>query len=214
MLVSVVGQCVALLQAPPRCQGNLKPYCVHLRSSLPIAAYRGGFAVYQGGWQDDDRIGNASLPAILTATPATVAAEARSMIGRGIPRCAQLAMKNLQIRAHSKSMDYQQMQVAAFVGLSMKDLTYSCKYAMNGFAGMLTPWHVWKLRRHAAVAAVVECRQLQKMTTYSPMFLDMVSGIWSLANTGPSNTGDNVVIGMIDPGIWPEHPSFDDKGMR
>ncbi|CAI5516745.1 unnamed protein product [Closterium sp. Naga37s-1] len=143
-------------------------------------------------------------------TPATVAAEARSMIGRGIPRRARLMMKNPQIRAHSKSMDYQQMQVAASVGLSVKDLTYSYKYAMNGFAAMLAPWQVRKLRRHAAVASVVESRQLQKMTTDSPKFLNMDSGIWGLSDTGPSITGDNMVIGMIDSGIWPEHPSFDD----
>ncbi|CAI5468272.1 unnamed protein product [Closterium sp. Yama58-4] len=211
VLVAVaVGQCDALAQAPR--QGNLKHYSVRLRSSLPLAAYSRGFSIYPG-WTDDEQAENGPVPASLMATPTTVAAEARNMIGRGIPRRARLTMENPQIRAHANLLEYQQNQVAASVGLSADEITYSFKYALHGFAALLTPLQAQKLRRHAAVASVRESYEVRPLTTDSPKFLNMGGdgSLWP-NNGGQSSAGDGMVVAIVDSGIWPEHPSFSDSG--
>lgn len=45
------------------------------------------------------------------------------------------------------------------------------------------------------------------MTTYTPDFLDLPQGVWA-EEGGDKNAGDGVVIGVIDSGINPVHPSF------
>ncbi|CAI5515179.1 unnamed protein product [Closterium sp. Naga37s-1] len=210
LLAVAVGQCDALAQAPR--QGNLKHYSVRLHSSLPLAAYSRGFSIYPG-WTDDDQTGSASVPASLMATPTTLAAEARTMIGRGIPRRARLTMENPQIRTHANLLEYQQNQVAASVGLSADQITYSFKYALHGFAALLTPLQAWQLRRHSAVASVRESYEVRHLTTDSPTFLNMGGdgSLWP-NNGGQSSAGDGMVVAIVDTGIWPEHPSFSDSG--
>lgn len=45
------------------------------------------------------------------------------------------------------------------------------------------------------------------MTTYTPQFLRLPQGVWAQAG-GDRNAGEGVVIGFIDTGINPIHPSF------
>src|SRR6185503_21173514 len=35
-------------------------------------------------------------------------------------------------------------------------------------------------------------------------------GLWSQLG-GPARAGEGIVVGVVDTGIWPEHPSFSDK---
>ena len=51
------------------------------------------------------------------------------------------------------------------------------------------------------------------MTDTSPAFLNVL-GIWNGSNTGglPGTKGEGIIVGIIDSGIWPEHPSFADDG--
>ncbi|KAK9987198.1 hypothetical protein SO802_032149 [Lithocarpus litseifolius] len=46
-------------------------------------------------------------------------------------------------------------------------------------------------------------------TTYSPEFLSLKAStsLWPA-----SNYGKDIIIGVTDSGIWPEHPSFEDNG--
>ena len=48
-----------------------------------------------------------------------------------------------------------------------------------------------------------------KQTDNTPTFLGLTDagGAWL-----KGYTGENVVVGVIDSGIWPEHPSFADDG--
>jgi subtilisin family serine protease len=48
--------------------------------------------------------------------------------------------------------------------------------------------------------------KMAKMTTYTPNFIG-ASAVWPLLG-GAENSGDGVVIGMIDTGIDPKNPSF------
>lgn len=45
------------------------------------------------------------------------------------------------------------------------------------------------------------------MTTYSPKFLGLPKGVWTKKG-GDRNAGEGIVIGFVDSGINPFHPSF------
>lgn len=45
------------------------------------------------------------------------------------------------------------------------------------------------------------------MTTYTPQFLGLPQGIWAEAG-GDKHAGEGIVIGFVDSGINPTHPSF------
>jgi subtilisin family serine protease len=86
---------------------------------------------------------------------------------------------------------------------------YSYGYVFNGFAAELSAAQADKLARTPGVLAVSkdEARLLDTATT--PTFLGLTGsgGFWN--STGA--TGENVIIGVVDGGIWPEHPSFSDR---
>ncbi|CAI5496449.1 unnamed protein product [Closterium sp. Naga37s-1] len=47
----------------------------------------------------------------------------------------------------------------------------------------------------------------RKLMTDSPGFLRLPGSLWA-ANGGQDNAGEGVIVGVIDTGVWPEHPSF------
>ena len=81
--------------------------------------------------------------------------------------------------------------------------------AANGFAVNLTASEAARVRLVKGVAAVEPDELRQKQTDVSPTFLGLTQqgGAWSRGLTGKG-----VVVGVIDTGIWPEHPSFADPG--
>ncbi|KAE8701024.1 Subtilisin-like protease SBT1.1 [Hibiscus syriacus] len=64
-------------------------------------------------------------------------------------------------------------------------------------------------RLHGLLSATPD-EMLSLHTTRSPRFLGLEpeKGLWS-----PSNLKSDVIIGVVDSRIWPEHISFDDEGM-
>ncbi|CAI5464462.1 unnamed protein product, partial [Closterium sp. Yama58-4] len=86
-------------------------------------------------------------------------------------------------------------------------------HASNGFAATLSPQQVRLLQRHPAVAAVTRSRRVTPLTIDSPTFLAMraTGSLWP-ANGGQARAGEGMVVGVVDSGIWPEHPSFSDAG--
>ncbi|CAI7818629.1 unnamed protein product [Closterium sp. NIES-53] len=84
-------------------------------------------------------------------------------------------------------------------------------HVSNEFATALSPEQVWRLERHPVVAVVTRSRRVTPLTTDSPTFLGMRApgSLWP-ANGGQAKAGDGMVIGVLDTGIWPEHPSFSD----
>ncbi|CAI6002115.1 unnamed protein product [Closterium sp. NIES-64] len=84
---------------------------------------------------------------------------------------------------------------------------HSYTYLMNSFAAQLTAAEVRRLKLHPAVADVERDRTVRVTSVHSPQFLKLDSSLWP-ANGGQSNAGEGVIIGVIDTGIWPEHPSF------
>ncbi|KAL3753066.1 hypothetical protein ACJRO7_000462 [Eucalyptus globulus] len=89
-------------------------------------------------------------------------------------------------------------------------LLYSYRSAMDGFAARLTESERESLGRMSDVVAIRPDRVLQVQTTYSYKFLGLnpSGGAWS-----ESRFGRGTIIGLLDTGVWPESPSFNDWGM-
>lgn len=64
-----------------------------------------------------------------------------------------------------------------------------------------------RLRSKPGVKLVEKDRGVKRMTTYTPEFLSLPKGIWAKEG-GETNAGEGVVIGFVDSGINPFHPSF------
>ncbi|KAJ0103402.1 hypothetical protein Patl1_05768 [Pistacia atlantica] len=94
-------------------------------------------------------------------------------------------------------------------------LIHHYKHAFKGFSAMLTEEEAFALSGHDEVVSVFPNLLLKFDTTRSWDFLEAEAGersrsTWSnYRNHQPST---DVIIGVIDSGIWPESPSFNDKG--
>ncbi|KAL5859982.1 hypothetical protein ACOSQ4_001278 [Xanthoceras sorbifolium] len=90
-------------------------------------------------------------------------------------------------------------------------LLYSYHSAMEGFAAQLSDSELESLKRLPDVIAIRPDRSFQIQTTYSYRFLGLnptSEGAWY-----SSQFGRGTIIGVLDTGVWPESPSFDDYGM-
>ncbi|XP_051144854.1 subtilisin-like protease SBT2.5 [Andrographis paniculata] len=88
---------------------------------------------------------------------------------------------------------------------------YSYTHLLNGFAVDIKGDDMLHSLRHAeGVQSIQEDVKIEKFTTHTPDFLGIPEGAWP--SLGGSNVaGDGVVIGLIDTGINPAHPSFTTK---
>ncbi len=96
-------------------------------------------------------------------------------------------------------------QDAASVDSSDVLVTYN--FALNGFAAALTPAEAEALAGQKSVISVKRDELHELHTDRSPDFLGLTDpgGAWD-----SGLTGEGVVVGVVDTGIWPEHPSFAD----
>ena len=100
-------------------------------------------------------------------------------------------------------------QDAAMLSVGASKKLYNYGYVFSGFAAEMTDAQAQKLALLPGVLAVTkdEARDLDTSTTPTFLGLTGATGFWN--TTGA--TGENVIIGMVDGGIWPEHPSFSDR---
>jgi len=86
---------------------------------------------------------------------------------------------------------------------------YSYRFSFNGFAAELTDEQVAKMLQVPGVLAVNKDEARVLDTSSTPAFLGLsgTGGFW--AKLG--GVGENVIIGIVDGGIWPESLSFSDR---
>ncbi len=94
-------------------------------------------------------------------------------------------------------------------GVSTRAKVHDYVNALNGFSAKMSYEEALEVAAQPGVALVLPDELLQPTTDSSPEFLGLTgpAGPWA---TGVD--GEGVIVGIIDTGIWPEHPSFADDG--
>ncbi|KAL7160253.1 hypothetical protein ABFS83_01G081300 [Erythranthe nasuta] len=89
-------------------------------------------------------------------------------------------------------------------------LVHSYRNVATGFAAKLSPEEVKEMEKKDGFVFARPQKKLPLHTTHTPSFLGLHQnlGFWR-----GSNYGEGVIIGLLDTGIAPGHPSFDDKDM-
>ncbi|CAM8991156.1 unnamed protein product [Rhodiola kirilowii] len=95
-------------------------------------------------------------------------------------------------------------------------ILYTYDAAYHGFAAALDPDQAEMLRKSDSVLGVYEDEVYHLHTTRTPGFLglDVMNGLWEGHSTQDLNSAtQDVIVGVLDTGVWPESASYDDYGM-
>ncbi|KAL2516465.1 Subtilase family protein [Forsythia ovata] len=89
-------------------------------------------------------------------------------------------------------------------------ILYTYRRAVHGFSARLTVDQAAKIRHVRGVLSVIPDQPRYLHTTHTPRFLGLEDsfGLWPNADYA-----DDVIVGMLDTGIWPERESFSDEGL-
>ncbi|KAK7349377.1 hypothetical protein VNO77_06702 [Canavalia gladiata] len=89
-------------------------------------------------------------------------------------------------------------------------LIYSYTNVINGFSANLSPKELEGLKSSPGYISSIRDLPAKHDTTHSPQFLGLnpIQGAWPV-----SNFGKDVIVGLVDSGVWPESKSFNDDGM-
>jgi subtilisin family serine protease len=109
--------------------------------------------------------------------------------------------------------DYlRQRQAGVQATVASAPVLHTYQLVFNGFAALLTDEEVRRLKASPEVTAISADEPRRLHTSYTPSFLglDRPDGLWSRAG-GAGKAGEDVIIGIIDSGLWPENPAFADR---
>ncbi|KAH0930048.1 hypothetical protein HID58_015775 [Brassica napus] len=90
------------------------------------------------------------------------------------------------------------------------ELLYTYNNAIHGFSTRLTPQEADSLMTQPGVISVLPEQQYELHTTRTPLFLGLDVHNGDLFPE--TEASSDVVVGVIDTGVWPERKSFSDKG--
>lgn len=113
---------------------------------------------------------------------------------------------------HHKQWYSSMLQSVTSDGEDADRIIYHYEAAFQGIAARLSEEEADRLHRQNGVAAVFPDAVLHLHTTRSPMFLGLEREDSTSAFSDKSSRYD-VVVGVLDTGIWPESPSFNDTGL-
>ncbi|KAK2353465.1 subtilisin protease SBT3 [Trifolium repens] len=89
-------------------------------------------------------------------------------------------------------------------------LIYTYTHVMNGFSANLSPKEHESLKNSPGYISSIRDLNMKLDTTHSPQFLGLNPNIGAWHD---SNFGKDVIVGLIDTGVWPESKSFNDYGL-
>ena len=185
-----------ILSAPPShaVSAPRSTYIVELAAE-PLAAYDGGIRGY--------------------------AATSPAATGRPLDRAG------FDARRYAAYLDAGQSRVLERAGAASVPVTYRYRAAFPGFAARLTDAEVARLRATPGVRAVTRDGLSHPMAVEDggagedsgpdrrlgrdgAAYLGLPDGLWRDLG-GPEQAGEGVIVGVLDTGIYPEHPSFADE---
>ncbi len=123
---------------------------------------------------------------------------------------ARINVGAADVQAYLTYLDTKQAAVAGTV--SAAQITHQYNVVFNGFSALLTDDEVRALKKNSGVANISADSILQLDTSYTPTFLglDKPGGIWEQLG-GTAHAGEDVILGIVDSGIWPENTAFADR---
>lgn len=123
---------------------------------------------------------------------------------------SRLQMGAQTVQLYMDYLDQKQASVKALVPNA--PINHDYKVVLNGFSAMLTDSEVRTLQANSAVSVITANTENHLLTNYTPSFLglDGPNGLWAQLG-GKQHAGENIVIGVVDSGIWPENPAYADR---
>ncbi|HJU52144.1 MAG TPA: S8 family peptidase [Acidimicrobiia bacterium] len=113
------------------------------------------------------------------------------------------------VQRYREHLDERRADAGAKAGIDPSRVMATYDFALVGFSALLTPAEAERLSTVKGVVSVQRDELQQLHTDTSGDFLGLTDGGGAYAS---GITGEGVVVGVIDTGIWPEHPSFGDDG--
>lgn len=128
-------------------------------------------------------------------------------------------------RRHAAFLDAQGRRTLERAGAADAPVLYRYRVAFPGFAARLTPAEAARLAGAPGVARVTPERTFRPaavepaegggaapggLEREGAGFLGLPGGLWARLG-GPHRAGEGVVVGVLDTGVYPEHPSFADQ---
>lgn len=133
----------------------------------------------------------------------------------GLAATAPQAIGSKKLNAHSADsrrylahLDARGQAFTARLGTAVPaaKVTHQYRVAFNGMALRVPAARISALAALPGVAEVLEDPVLRPLTDTSPAFIG-APVLWS-ALGGQASAGEGVIVGVLDTGIWPEHPSL------
>jgi subtilisin family serine protease len=167
----------------------------HRRIAVVVKLNEDPVALYTGG-----------LPGLPATSPSVT--NARIGPGRGRTAASEAAVQGYL--GHLARVDGR-VALGIQAAVPSARVLYRYRYAYGGLAVRLPADRVAALLRVPGVVAVQRASLVHLLTDVTPGFLH-VTDLWPSLG-GAAHAGQGVVVGVIDTGIWPEHPSFADIGL-
>ena len=138
------------------------------------------------------------------------ARQAKSMLSTPMVAASRIRFdrNNPNVRAYVAELEDQQSRVLSKAGAGTRKI-YSYRYGLNGFAARMSVAQAEKLEHLPEVLNVWEDEVRPMATRHSPTFLGLFDPDEGLRSVEGLD-GDDIVIGVIDSGITPEHPALRD----
>ncbi len=140
---------------------------------------------------------------VLSEIPIAAYYDARARAG------GKIDAKSPDVREYKKSLKSKHDKSLQAAGASTGAKRHDYTFALNGYSAILTESQVNAIKAQKNVRLVLEDRMRYLQTDSSPAFLGLTKKDGAYDS---GYTGEGVVVGVIDSGIWPEHPSFADGG--
>ncbi len=125
----------------------------------------------------------------------------------------KLAKNSQAVQAYLRHVDGEQAKATKAIAAKVPAAQVSGAYqvAYGGLSMRVPANKVASLLQVPGVVAVQRDSLEHPLTDATPQFLG-ATAVWPTIG-GSTKAGDTVIVGVLDTGIWPEHPSFRDTGL-